>query len=50
MDWLWSNLLGGIKLQVRASDAAASQSLLDDHTGEIADGTEKAHNEGSDGL
>lgn len=29
MDWLWSNLLGGIKLCVRKSDADEALSLLD---------------------
>ncbi len=28
MDWFWSNLLGGIKLCVRKSDADAASSLL----------------------
>src|SRR5579863_2320722 len=29
MDWLWSNLLGGIKLCVRKSDADTASSLLE---------------------
>jgi hypothetical protein len=29
MDWFWSNLLGGIKLCVRESDADAATDLLD---------------------
>ena len=29
MDWFWSNLLGGIKLCVRESDADAASDLLD---------------------
>lgn len=29
MDWLWSNLLGGIKLWVRKADADAASSLLE---------------------
>jgi hypothetical protein len=29
MDWFWSNLLGGVKLCVRKSDADAASSLLD---------------------
>lgn len=29
MDWLWSNLLGGIKLCVRKEDADAASSLLE---------------------
>jgi hypothetical protein len=28
MDWLWSNLMGGLRLQVRAGDAAAAEELL----------------------
>jgi hypothetical protein len=28
MDWFWSNLLGGIKLCVRESDADAATDLL----------------------
>lgn len=29
LDWFWSNLMGGIKLQVGAEDAAAANSILD---------------------
>src|SRR5579863_8850723 len=29
MDWLWSNLLGGIKLRVRQEDALVASRLLD---------------------
>ena len=29
MDWLWSNLLGGIKLRVRQEDAIVASRLLD---------------------
>jgi len=29
MDWLWSNLLGGVKLCVKEEDAAAASGLLD---------------------
>ena len=29
MDWLWSNLLGGVKLWVRSEDADAATALLD---------------------
>src|SRR5579863_3935648 len=29
MDWLWSNLLGGIKLRVRQEDALEASRLLD---------------------
>ena len=32
MDWLYSNALGGIKLQVRETDAAAAAELLDQQT------------------
>ena len=28
MDWLWSNLIGGMRLQVAAKDAAAARELL----------------------
>lgn len=28
MDWLWSNLMGGIRLQVAEQDAAAAEALL----------------------
>jgi hypothetical protein len=61
MDWLWSNLLGGIKLQVRASDAEAAEAMLQEtmlelqYDGEDVEPIEEAdemeaHNEGSDGL
>jgi len=29
LDWFWSNLMGGIKLQVRPEDADAARSILD---------------------
>jgi len=29
MDWLWSNLLGGIKLRVRQEDALEASRLLE---------------------
>jgi len=29
MDWLWSNLLGGIKLRVRQEDALVASRLLE---------------------
>ena len=29
MDWLWSNLLGGIKLRVRREDALVASRLLE---------------------
>jgi hypothetical protein len=29
MDWLWSNLLGGIKLRVRQEDALVAARLLE---------------------
>jgi Putative prokaryotic signal transducing protein len=29
LDWFWSNLIGGIKLQVREEDAEAAESILD---------------------
>jgi hypothetical protein len=34
MDWLWSNLLGGIKLRVSAEDAKSATELLDQNTPE----------------
>jgi hypothetical protein len=37
MDWFWSNLLGGIKLQVREEDALAAASILDQPIPEVFD-------------
>jgi hypothetical protein len=37
MDWFWSNALGGIKLQVRETDAAAAAELLDHELPEAPD-------------
>jgi hypothetical protein len=37
MDWLYSNLVGGIKLWVRASDAESAAALLDQNPPEPAD-------------
>ena len=44
MDWFYSNALGGIKLQVRETDAAAAAGLLDHQASEgedDGDSTEK---------
>jgi len=35
MDWMWSNLLGGIRLQVRPEDLADAESLLSQPVPEI---------------
>jgi|SRR5208337_1463468 len=32
LDWLWSNLLGGLKLVVRKSDAEEAKKILDEKT------------------
>lgn len=37
MDWFYSNALGGIKLQVRETDAAAAAELLDHQASEAQD-------------
>jgi len=42
MDWLWSNLLGGIKLRVRQEDAVGASRLLEGgETREPGDRSEK---------
>ena len=42
MDWLWSNLLGGIKLRVRQEDAIVASRLLDGREAEgDSDNSEK---------
>jgi predicted short-subunit dehydrogenase-like oxidoreductase (DUF2520 family) len=41
---------GGVRIQVKKEDADAARQALSEQTGEIAEGTEEAHNEGSDGL
>jgi hypothetical protein len=41
---------GGVRIQVQKKDAAAAREALSEQTGEITEGTEEAHNEGSDGL
>jgi hypothetical protein len=37
MDWLWSNLLGGVKLWVRAEDAETASAMLDQNRPEAFD-------------
>jgi hypothetical protein len=37
MDWFYSNALGGIKLQVRETDAAAAAELLDQQASNVQD-------------
>jgi Putative prokaryotic signal transducing protein len=41
---------GGVRIQVKKEDAEAARQALSEQTGEIAENTEEAHNEGSDGL
>lgn len=41
MDWLWSNLLGGIKLRVRQEDAIVASRLLEGGDGSGGAGSEK---------
>jgi hypothetical protein len=36
MNWLWSNALGGVKLQVRTTDAAIASDLLNQKLSEAA--------------
>jgi hypothetical protein len=36
MNWLWSNALGGVKLQVRKTDVAAASELLEQKLSEAA--------------
>jgi hypothetical protein len=36
MNWLWSNALGGVKLQVRKTDAAIASDLLEQKLSEAA--------------
>jgi len=36
MNWLWSNALGGIKLQVRKTDVAVASELLEQKLSEAA--------------
>lgn len=38
-DWLWSNMLGGIKLRVSEDDFEAASNLLDQDAGELHDAT-----------
>jgi hypothetical protein len=40
MNWLWSNALGGVKLQVRKTDAAIALNLLNQKPSEAAANTE----------
>ena len=41
MDWLWSNLLGGIKLRVRQEDALEASRLLDGGVNPASESSEK---------
>jgi hypothetical protein len=41
MDWLWSNMLGGIKLRVRQEDAIVASRLLEGGDGSGGAGSEK---------
>ena len=41
MDWLWSNMLGGIKLRVRQEDAIVASRLLEGGDGNGGAGSEK---------
>jgi len=41
---------GGVRIQVKKQDAEAAREALNEQTGELPEGTEEAHNEGSDGL
>jgi hypothetical protein len=36
MNWLWSNALGGVKLQVRKTDVAVASELLEQKLSEAA--------------
>jgi len=36
MNWLWSNALGGVKLQVRKTDVAVASELLEQTLSEAA--------------
>jgi hypothetical protein len=36
MNWLWSNALGGVKLQARKADAAVASKLLEEKLSEAA--------------
>jgi hypothetical protein len=41
MDWLWSNLLGGIKLRVRQEDALEASRLLEGDVNPASESSEK---------
>lgn len=41
---------GGVRIQVKKQDAEAARQALSEQTGELPEGIEEAHNEGSDGL
>ena len=41
---------GGVRIQEKKQDAATARQLLNEQAGELPEGVEEAHNEGSDGL